>query len=529
MPHDLSDPAALRALLAHAVPAVLALGALLAPLPALRVEAVWRAACATVRLALVAAVGSAVAAVAEPGGGGAAASARPVVLVLVALVGWVLARYSRTYLEGEPGQHRFVRWLLGALAGASLVVATDDLLVLALAWIATSLALQNLLVFYRDRPNAQMAAHKKFLASRLADVCVLTAVALLYSTFGTRSVGELAELAAASHALAPAAQVAVTLVAVAVLLKSAQLPVHGWLIQVMEAPTPVSALLHAGVINLGGFVLIRLGELVSATPAAQVLLVVVGGLTAVIAGLVTTTRISVKVALAWSTCAQMGFMAMQCGLGLYEMALLHLVAHSLYKAHAFLAAGGTVQRSVVGAMSPQAPTRSTTSRVLVALASLAAVFVATHLAGVPVLERPALAAMSVVVALAVTPFLGGAADGAGRLARWSGPAIAFAVVVLYFALHHVLEAWLGTAPSRVPTPTDTALAAFVAGAFVLLFAVQTYVASRGSERPARLLYAWVYGGLFLDERFTRLTLRVWPVRISSEGSSIPNLRHDTTR
>ena len=139
---------------------------------------------------------------------------------------------------------------------------------------------------------------------------------------------------------------AAVLIAGAVLLKSAQLPLHGWLIQVMEAPTPVSALLHAGVVNLGGYILIRLAPLIGASIAAQTLLVVVGSLTAAIAGIVMLTRITIKVRLAWSTCSQMGFMVMECGLGLYDLALLHLVAHALYKAHAFLTAGEAVQEGL---------------------------------------------------------------------------------------------------------------------------------------------------------------------------------------
>lgn len=113
----------------------------------------------------------------------------------------------------------------------------------------------------------------------------------------------------------------------------------------MEAPTPVSALLHAGVVNMGGFVLLRVAELIGLVPSAQWLLVIVGSLTAVLAGMVMLTRISIKVRLAWSTCAQMGFMLMEIGLGLYELALLHLVAHSLYKAYAFLSSGEAVERA----------------------------------------------------------------------------------------------------------------------------------------------------------------------------------------
>jgi NAD(P)H-quinone oxidoreductase subunit 5 len=133
-------------------------------------------------------------------------------------------------------------------------------------------------------------------------------------------------------------QLAALLIASAAMVKCAQFPMHGWLIQVVEAPTPVSALLHAGVINLGGFLLL-MAPLMRHADLANWLLLIVAGLTCVAAALITMTRVSVKVLLAWSTVAQMGLMLVECALGQYGLALLHLVAHSCYKAYAFLAAG----------------------------------------------------------------------------------------------------------------------------------------------------------------------------------------------
>jgi NAD(P)H-quinone oxidoreductase subunit 5 len=107
----------------------------------------------------------------------------------------------------------------------------------------------------------------------------------------------------------------------------------------METPTPVSALLHAGVINAGGFLLIRFADVMLLSPGVLAVLVMLGGFTALFGGLVMLTQSAVKTSLAWSTVAQMGFMILQCGLALFPLALLHIVAHSLYKAHAFLASG----------------------------------------------------------------------------------------------------------------------------------------------------------------------------------------------
>jgi hypothetical protein len=209
----------------------------------------------------------------------------------------------------------------------------------------------------------------------------------VWRTMGTLQIDALLMQADTFRIMPATLQAAGCLLAIGVVLRSAQLPFHGWLIQVMEAPTPVSALLHAGIVNIGGFVLIRLAGLVGRLEGAQTLLVVVGATTAVLAALVMTTRVSVKVALAWSTCAQMGFMLLECGLGAYGLALLHLVAHSLYKAHGFLASGRTVEQQVLRRIAPE-PTRPTALRWTIA-ASFAMLTVVLLLTVGSILARPA--------------------------------------------------------------------------------------------------------------------------------------------
>ncbi|WP_043112890.1 NADH-quinone oxidoreductase subunit L, partial [Pseudacidovorax intermedius] len=207
---------------------------------------------------------------------------------------------------------------------------------------AVGAALQRLLCFYPDGPFALLAAHKKRIADRVADGLLLLAAGLAWREVGSGSLSALWTHVAQQGLSTPLQWAAVALV-LAVVLRTALLPVHGWLIQVMEAPTPVSALLHAGVVNLGGFVLIRFAPLLDAAAPARWLLLAFGMATAVLAGLVMLTRISIKVRLAWSTVAQMGFMLLECAVGLYTLAALHLIGHSLYKAHAFLSASGVVR------------------------------------------------------------------------------------------------------------------------------------------------------------------------------------------
>jgi NAD(P)H-quinone oxidoreductase subunit 5 len=435
-----------------------------------------------------------------------------IVLLLVAFIGWVIVGYSQTYLAGEARQSRYIRALMTTLASVALVIVTNNLAVLALAWLATSISLNQLLTFYPERVGAQIAAHKKFLASRLADVCLFSAVALIGVTLGTLEIDEILSRAAALNSFTMPLNIAVGLLAITALLKCAQLPLHGWLIQVMEAPTPVSALLHAGVVNLGGFVLIRLGGLVAEVPAAQTLLVIVGALSACIAALVMMTRVSVKVMLAWSTCAQMGFMLMQCGLGLYELALLHLLAHSLYKAYAFLSAGGVVATARVQQMTANTIPASVAERILAGVVGVGIVMVAAAIWRIDIAGSLLLITMACILSLAMTPLLvvSRKANILMMLAMCLG------VALLYFALHHLFTmlftASLLMHSAHGQVSVNTALVTFVLILFIALFIVQSVIRAAPTSRFATQLYPWFYGGLYLDELFTRLTFRLYPIK-----------------
>ena len=439
-------------------------------------------------------------------------------LLLVSFIGWVIVGYSQPYLGGERGQPRYIRALMLTLAAVTLLVLTNNLLVLALAWIATSLALHVLLTFFQDRPQALIAAHKKFLASRVADLCLLGGIALVGSTLGTLEIDQAIAAARALPELPGTLHAAALLLAASALLKCAQLPVHGWLIQVMEAPTPVSALLHAGVVNLGGFLLIRVGSLVGDVPAAQAMLVVVGSVTAVVAALVMMTRISIKVSLAWSTCAQMGFMMMQCGLGLYDLALLHLVAHSLYKAHAFLGAGGAVEQNRLQQMTPPPAPIGAGAWLLGASMGMVLVAGAALAWGFSPSEAPALWALGGIVSLALAPLLAGPVWRAGGLRSLAGLTAAFAVALAYFGLHAFFTRWLGA--SGVGAAPSMLLVAWVLACFVLLFVVQGAVRAQPHGALARGLYPWLFAGLYLDELFTRLTFRLWPARVPATPGTL---------
>lgn len=439
--------------------------------------------------------------------------------LLVQLLGTVIGTFSVRYLQGEAGQARYVAGLAAVLAAVHLLLLADHWLVLIGAWSLAGLALQRLLCFYADRPFALLAAHKKRIADRAADLLLLAAAALAWSQVGSGSLSDLrAHLA--EGAASPALQVSAVCLVLAVALRTALLPVHGWLIQVMEAPTPVSALLHAGVVNLGGFVLIRFAPLLEAAPAARWLLVALGLATAVLAGLVMLTRVSIKVRLAWSTVAQMGFMVLECGLGLYTLALLHLIGHSLYKAHTFLASSTVVRHTRLQALHGPAASAAVPGLLVAPLLALAIVAsVAVAMDGL--LQTSAASAhwpwwWSGVLALAWAPLLWWPVETAGapraRVWPFASGVVLVALLTVLARTAHAFPMGLQDAPNAAAGPVALAgMAVLYAGLAQLQWRPQALSAWR----------RWSYAGFYVDEVYTRLALRLWP------GGWAPSASHAT--
>lgn len=268
---------------------------------------------------------------------------RLVMTLLVTFIGWIVVRYARTYLDGEERQSVFMGWLCLTLAAVVVLVMSGQLALLFVSWVATGFCLQKLLLFYPQRTAAQWAVRKKALVARVGDLALALAVVILAGVYKTGDIDLILQAARAGQG-GIGAGFAAGFLALAAALKSAQFPTHGWLTEVMETPTPVSALLHAGLINAGGFLLIRFADVMLLAPGVLAALGMIGGFTALFGSLVMLTQPYVKTSLAWSTVAQMGFMIFECGLALFPLALLHIVAHSLYKAHSFLTSGGAVER-----------------------------------------------------------------------------------------------------------------------------------------------------------------------------------------
>ncbi len=436
-------------------------------------------------------------------------------LLLVSFIGWIVVRFAAAYLEGEARQGAFMAWLCATLASVMLLVIAGNLVQIVLAWIATSLCLHRLLLFYPDRVAAQRAARKKFVTARASDLALVAAALLLAGRYGSTDIATILAQARAGEG-GVAVIVAAGLIGIAAVLKSAQFPLHGWLTEVMEAPTPVSALLHAGVINAGGFVLIRLADVMLLAPGVLAVLVMIGGFTAVFASLVMLTQPAVKTSLAWSTVAQMGFMIMQCGFALFPLALLHILAHSLYKAHSFLASGGAVER--IAAYRRPGPVAIPSAKA-VARAFLAALLIYAAIDWIFDFHQrsPQAVALGAILIFGVAYLLAqGLADAAPRPLTQRLAVYSVAASIGYVILHG-LSLWLTSGalpPTPAPGPLEWALMVLAVFSFGLVAIAQALFPLWAYHPAAAGFRVHLSNGLYANALLDRW-LGGWALKSSS--------------
>jgi NAD(P)H-quinone oxidoreductase subunit 5 len=429
---------------------------------------------------------------------------------MIALLGFVVVKFSGKYLDGDQRHGIFMGRLAATIASVQLLVLSGNLACLLIAWVLTSLSLHRLLVFYPERPGAVMAARKKFIVARLGDVSLLGASILLYRHFGTGNLeliftGMQEGFASGIHHLD--LEAAAWLIGLAAILKSAQFPTHGWLVEVMETPTPVSALLHAGLLNAGPFLVVRMAFVMNGAVYAPVLLIVFGGFTALFASVVFLTQTSVKTALGYSSVAHMGFMLLVCGLGVYPAAMLHLVAHSFYKAHAFLSSGSVID--VVRASKVALPQRlGSPFRIAGSILLAMGVYLGfSWLWGIDPVEELALLATGAIIVMGLSQIIAPALDSSGGMTgTLRACLLAVAVATAFFSLeggtHHLLQ-------SQLPGLAQPgALTMVLIGVVLLLFAATVFIQILAPLYPSspfwRSMGVHIRNGWYANAMFDRL-------------------------
>ena len=265
-------------------------------------------------------------------------------VLLITGVGSLIHIYSIGYMAHDPGRRRFFGYMNLFVASMLLLVLADNYLVLYAGWEGVGLASYLLIGFWQFKPSAAVAAKKAFIVNRIGDTGLTIAIFLMFAEFGT------VNFTGVFHG-APAAGSGVNtalglLLLLAACGKSAQVPLQSWLLDAMEGPTPVSALIHAAtMVTAGVYLLVRSNPILALSPTARLAITVVGAVTLLFGAIIGCAKDDIKKALAGSTMSQIGYMILAAGLGSpigYAFAIAHLVAHGFFKANLFLGAGSVM-------------------------------------------------------------------------------------------------------------------------------------------------------------------------------------------
>jgi NADH-quinone oxidoreductase subunit L len=264
-------------------------------------------------------------------------------LLLITGVGSLIHVYSIGYMAGDPRRRRFFGYLNLFVAAMLMLVMSANYLGLFLGWEGVGLASYLLIGFWQYKHSAAAAAKKAFVINRVGDIGLSLGVALMFVTWGTTSFTTIsAEVGQASDAVLTALGLLLLLAACG---KSAQVPLQSWLLDAMEGPTPVSALIHAAtMVTAGVYLIVRSNFIFDLTPTAQTAVVVVAVVTLLWGAIIGCAKDDIKKVLAGSTMSQIGYMMLGAGLGVagYAFAIFHLLNHGFFKANMFLGAGSVM-------------------------------------------------------------------------------------------------------------------------------------------------------------------------------------------
>lgn len=389
-------------------------------------------------------------------------------VLLTSFVAAIVTTFSIRYLRADPRPRAYAVQVVLLVSCVLAFVASGEVVLFAASWLASGQLLASLIGHDTGWEAARHAARRARLTFLIGDTAVLIALGLLaFQAQSTRLV-DIAAAVASLSGVVP--HLAAALLLVAAMARSALPPFSGWLLGSMTAPTPVSALMHAGLVNAGGFLLIRFGPVLEAAPAVQLVAVAAGVVAAVWGTGILLVRPDVKVGLAGSTVAQMGFMMLTCGLGAYAAAIWHLIAHGLFKAWLFLGSGSAIG----GGRSEQVPPQGAADTIL-AGGVVAVVAVALLSGG---WFTPAALPLLLAIATSIaTAFRLVSAPGRGSIALVAGmSAVAYGLGIA--AVDAALVRPFGTAPGGVWLPL------LLAALFLALWGLQMTHLRTGTLPPA---------------------------------------------
>jgi NADH-quinone oxidoreductase subunit L len=266
-----------------------------------------------------------------------------VFVLLITGVGTLIHIYSIGYMEDDPNRRRFFAYLNLFVAAMLLLVLADNYFLLYVGWEGVGLASYLLISYYQQKPSAATAGKKAFIVNRVGDVGLSLAIILMFVSFGNVT------FEGVNSAAASVSPNTVTWIGLALLLaacgKSAQFPLQSWLLDAMEGPTPVSALIHAAtMVTAGVYLIVRAHAIFDLSETARTAVVIIGAITLLLGAFIGTAKDDIKKGLAGSTMSQIGYMILAAGLGPvgYVFAIFHLLTHGMFKAGLFLGAGSVM-------------------------------------------------------------------------------------------------------------------------------------------------------------------------------------------
>nr|BAR46001.1 NADH dehydrogenase subunit 5 [Aurelia sp. 3 sensu Dawson et al. (2005)] len=259
-------------------------------------------------------------------------------IFVVNTVSFLVHLYSVSYMRGDPHTSRFMGYLSLFTFFMLILVSSQNYLQLFIGWEGVGLCSYLLINFWYSRIQANKAAIKAMLINRLGDAALIAGIIIMWINYGSINFLSVLPTGQFQHGwLIP------ILLLIGAVGKSAQIGLHTWLPDAMEGPTPVSALIHAAtMVTAGVYLIIRSSPFFELSPLALILTVLVGSVTALFAATIGLAQNDIKKIIAYSTCSQLGFMVLSCGISYYSVALFHLVNHAFFKALLFLAAGSVI-------------------------------------------------------------------------------------------------------------------------------------------------------------------------------------------
>ncbi len=393
-----------------------------------------------------------------------------VMWVAVTFFSGIVHSYSRRYLAAHDRVDRFFATVFGFTLVVMVLVAANHIALFALAWVAMGLLMAELIGHVKGWPQAQAAgslARRYFLAS---GGLLVVALAALWSATGATTVSGI--VAAAGTVPQTVWLVAVGALLLAAMIQSALVPFHTWLLASMTAPTPASALMHAGFVNAGGVLLVRFAPVISVDAGFMLLVVAVGAASALGGKLLKSVQPDIKGQLGCSTVGQMGFMIMQAGLGFFGAAITHLILHGFYKAYQFLSAGEAVTQTSPKATAAKPRSLTAVGFVVTVLTALAGGVLFAVLTGKGTsLDTGLLLALLIVLTTLHATRNALAQTSVAASTRYGLiPLVFLPAIAIYAATYNAITGVMGGG-LLVSAPAElTALHGLVAAAFVVAYA-----------------------------------------------------------